>query len=305
MASGIAQSVTRKNIMERSEWLLARTQGVGSSDSPVVMGLSPWKIPLQVYLEKVGELIPEKMSQAQRAGLLLEDVVAKMYEEETGNLTHKPEKVISVSETHPWLIASLDRIAITKDSRARILELKTSRSDDGWGAPGSEDIPPCYYCQVQHQMLVTGYKWADVAVLIAGQDLKVYSIQSNADYQEKMLDIISKFWRMVQDRTPPPLDWSHPRTASVVNKTANFSESKEIYLDSHDEYMLVSKFCEIREEIKMLQDKKELLQAQIIHAMGDAQIASTRQGHKITRRVVNRSGYSVGPTFYTTFEVRT
>ena len=32
-----------------------RTKGIGGSDVAAICGVSPWKTPLQIYLEKIGE----------------------------------------------------------------------------------------------------------------------------------------------------------------------------------------------------------------------------------------------------------
>ena len=46
--------------MTREEWLSARRTGIGGSDIAAILGLSPWRTPLDVYRDKVdGEDQPQ------------------------------------------------------------------------------------------------------------------------------------------------------------------------------------------------------------------------------------------------------
>ena len=55
-----------------------RHAGLGGSDAAAVLGLSPWTSPLDLYLDKRGELDeePEQPTNWQRWGHLLEDLIA-------------------------------------------------------------------------------------------------------------------------------------------------------------------------------------------------------------------------------------
>jgi len=46
--------------MDRQQWLEARKQGIGGSDAPTVAGINPWKSPVELYMEKTGEIEPQE-----------------------------------------------------------------------------------------------------------------------------------------------------------------------------------------------------------------------------------------------------
>lgn len=51
------QSEDRKPIFieldqRTDEWLMWRSQGIGASDAPVIMGVSPWSDPVSLWMEK-------------------------------------------------------------------------------------------------------------------------------------------------------------------------------------------------------------------------------------------------------------
>lgn len=71
--------------MSREEWLSIRQKGIGGSDAAVVLGLSKWKTPFELWLEKTGQVMPEEsQSEAAYFGTILEDVVAKEFELRSG-----------------------------------------------------------------------------------------------------------------------------------------------------------------------------------------------------------------------------
>ena len=42
------------NAPDRAAWLAQRRNGIGASDIAAVLGISPWKTPLQLYMDKRG-----------------------------------------------------------------------------------------------------------------------------------------------------------------------------------------------------------------------------------------------------------
>lgn len=184
------------------EWLEERRKGIGSSDAPIIAGVAPWGDLRTLYADKIGLAIPPvEESEPMRWGRLLEDAVAEGYTEITGNKLRRIN-LIQRHARYPYMLASLDRAVI---GRRRLLEIKTARfRGDGWGEPGTNQIPDHYAVQVQHQLAVTGYPEADVAVLFAGSDLKLYSVPRDPRLIEGLEGLEAAFWKCVLTKTPPP-----------------------------------------------------------------------------------------------------
>lgn len=182
----------------RQDWLQARTTGIGGSDVAAILGLSKYKTPLAVYLEKRGEADPTPDNPAMRWGRYLEPAVRQAYADETGREVRVPTDMIR----HPLyehMLANLD--GFTDDRR--IFEAKTARSADGWGESGSDQVPQPYLLQVQHYMEVTGFEVADVAVLIGGSDFRLYEVPADRELQDMLIDAEAEFWQRVQRAEPP------------------------------------------------------------------------------------------------------
>lgn len=182
------------------EWYAERRTGIGSSDAPVIAGVG-WGDVHELYLQKL-DLAPEpEQNEPMRWGRLLEDAVAEGYTEMTGNRLRRMN-LVQRSREHPWMLASIDRAII---GRRRLVEIKTARfKDDEWGPAGSDVVPDRVRVQVQHQMIVTGYREADVAVLFSGSDLQTFTVGHSQPLADKLVVMEEAFWRYVETRTPPP-----------------------------------------------------------------------------------------------------
>lgn len=176
-----------------------RRLSLGASDAAAAVGLSRWVTRLSLYLQKVGEADGPEENEPMRWGTLLEPVVRQEYANRTGNTIIVPQKRLQ-HPNHEWLTATPDGLVV---DRRRYYEGKTARTAEGWGEPGSDEIPMEYLLQVQHGMYVTGFPVADVAVLIGGQDFRIYVVEANAELQTALVDQEADFWAHVVSRQPP------------------------------------------------------------------------------------------------------
>src|SRR5262245_21676530 len=55
-----------------------RQHFIGASDISAILGISPWKTPLQLYLEKTGQAEPEKEKPVLRRGQRWEPIALQM-----------------------------------------------------------------------------------------------------------------------------------------------------------------------------------------------------------------------------------
>ena len=213
--------------MTRNEWLLARRSGIGGSDIAAILGLSPWRTPLDVYRDKV-ECVNQPETEAMRWGLLLEDVIAREYARRECVRIQRINDLLR-APGRDWAIASLDRVIVPPSTRARlhhgelrgadgILEAKlvnafTARE---WGRGEDQDAVPLHYAaQCMWYLGVTGLPWCDVAALIGGQRLVVRRIERDEETISAMFARAEAFWRdHILPKIPPPP--SNAREAEYV-----------------------------------------------------------------------------------------
>lgn len=209
---------------QRQAWLAERRTGIGGSDAPVVVGMSKWKTPLELYLDKRGELeTPE--TEPMKWGNLLEPVVRQEYANRTGNTVEVPPGLIR----HPTItFAIVTPDGLVPDKR-RYYEGKTARTADGWGEPGTDEVPQDYLIQTQHGMLVTGMEVADIAVLIGGQDFRIYTVEADRELQDMLIEQEREFWRHVERGEPPaPVNREDVRRRWRVSSGAKIGAEPDI-----------------------------------------------------------------------------
>lgn len=180
-----------------AKWRADRRTGIGGSDAAAIVGRSPWKTRLQVYLDKIGEFESVE-TEAMRRGKMLEQPVRQMYADSTGRSIVTPAEILR-NPRYPFALANLDGIA----SSEIVLECKTAVSRQGWGNAGSDEIPEVYFFQVQHYLMVTELRRADVAVLFGDFVFAIYTVMADADFHALLAEREEAFWRTVQSGIPP------------------------------------------------------------------------------------------------------
>ena len=255
--------------LSREEWLNIRGGGIGSSDAACAVGISPFKSPLELWLEKT-ERQPAPDLAANDAvfwGTTLEHIVANVYAERTGAKVRRLNAVLQHPE-HEFMLANLDRVVQHPTDGSGILEVKTAGSFSAqfW----EEGVPDSYQCQVLHQLAVTGKSWCDVAVLIGGQDFRVYRVVRD---DAKIADLIqreAKFWKCVVDDIPPVVDGSESSGRALASM---FSTDKGEILDcSEDTDMnkLFGEYWAYRQQREAAEEQEELHKQKLQERLGFA-----------------------------------
>lgn len=183
-------------------WHQFRSKGIGSSDMPVLMEVSPWSDVYTLWLDKTGQL-PEEMkfkgNWATERGSRLEPVAREKYEKMVGNLF--PAETM-IHKEYDFFRASFDGI---NHELKKVIEIKCPGKDSHQKALMGE-VPAVYYPQVQWLMLVSGYDDLDYISWDGdSSDIVVVPVKANKEYQEKLKEKALWFWNLVQTKTPPPV----------------------------------------------------------------------------------------------------
>lgn len=270
----------------------ARSRGLGGSDAAPALGLSPWKSPLELYLEKRQEIEQPDISEQPPIlwGNLLEPVIGSEYTRRTG-IGFTTPKVTYQHPKHEWMLANLDGLA-----EDRVVEIKTARSGEGWGEPGSDQIPEHYKLQVMHYLLVTGLDLADVAVLIAGSDFRIYTVPADRELQELLLDGEADFWSRVEKGAAPDIDLTH-RPLEIVRRLFPGTNGEKVYADEP-----LNRWRAVYEEAVELRDRyaaaADSAKAHLLYSMGEAAELIFDGGIVLRRREQKRKEYTVPASTY-------
>jgi putative phage-type endonuclease len=222
-------------IQQRQERML----GIGGSDLPIILGLSNYKTPYQLYLEKTGVVQPDdEMSDFQYWGHKLEDVIRQEFAKRNNVTVECPDTI-----THPFhefLRGNVDGFIPEWNA---ILEVKCSASwmTSNWGEDGSDVIPMQYLVQVAHYCAITNADCAYIAVLIGGNDYREFKYVRDLALEAKIIDAAKTFWDCVQTRTPP----------AAINQI-----DLKLMFPKHDPEKSVVVEPEIKEQLETLAETK-------------------------------------------------
>ncbi|MBP1717624.1 MAG: hypothetical protein H6Q43_1062 [Deltaproteobacteria bacterium] len=212
----------RKVILDSVE---DRRGGLGGSDSPIVLGVSPFQTRRQLYLEKVGLAEPVPETAAMKRGKRMESIVADLYQE----IKERPVEVVRQKLVHhdmPFLWAHIDR-RITDPKRPTrgpgILEIK---------CPGisiyhkckREGLPLYYVVQLQHYLGVTGLKWGGFAVFSAeAWEMIEFDVQRDNELIKIIFQKDKEFWENTQKGIAPEDDSVQVELPDFNGEVANMN----------------------------------------------------------------------------------
>lgn len=177
------------------EWLEYRKTKIGASDAPIIMGVSPWMTPLQLWKEKL-DLAPARVpSPWMERGIQLQEEALCRFQEKTGLIVF-PE--VRVHSFLPWMIASLD--GITMDG-SEIVEIKCP--GEKTHAEAIKGIVPDYYMpQIQHQMAVCDLERCHY-FSFSGVDTALVIVQRDDQYIKKLIEMETLFFSHLTSREAP------------------------------------------------------------------------------------------------------
>jgi putative phage-type endonuclease len=190
------------NVETESEFHERRSQGIGSSDIPIILGLSPYKTIFKLWQEKT-KLIKDdfKGNFATERGKRLEPKIRDWF-----NITHKfnmePEN--RVHANNPIFRASCDGV---DHEHELLIEIKAPCKEDHELALAGT-VPTKYYPQCQWLMMVFGYDALRYISYNEGCEVKFADVTLRADYKyhEMMKEKALEFWKLVETKTPPESD---------------------------------------------------------------------------------------------------
>jgi putative phage-type endonuclease len=206
----------------RSDWLAWRREGIGSSDAAAIAGVDPWRGAMSVYLDKIGELeLDSDKPEYMRWGSLLEPAMAEEFERRMGLYIRARQANVEHGERR-WQRATVDGLVSdaphnTATMHADYLGIYEAKTSAGFkDAQWAEGVPDHYRVQVQHQLAVTGFDHAWLAVLHGGNRFTIHEV----DRDEKVVELLNRiegvFWREnVLGRRPPDVDGMESSTEAI------------------------------------------------------------------------------------------
>ena len=280
--------------MTRREWLEKRGLGIGGSDVGTMFDLNKYKSRIELWKDKTGQTDPDdgEISEPAYWGTVQEDTVAREFAKRTGLKVQKCNFMFK----RGCQIANVDRLVceegknpmVKGEFRGKaILECKTASEyvKDQWGEPNTDQIPDTYLLQVQQYMDILGAQVCYVAVLIGGNDFRIYTVVYDPEIAKYIREAAEAFWNdfVLTGESPSP------RSAAEVQEMFATTKRESVVADEEIEGV-VFELKIIKEKMKELKENEEILKDQICVYLSDKEDLITPQGETLcTWRSANTS----------------
>ena len=296
--------------MSREEWLKARRNSIGGSDAASILGLNPYNSAYSLWCEKTGKIKPDDISdkEAVRLGNDLEQYVAERFMEATGKKVRRENNIIYNSD-YPFAHANPDRMVVGEDAG---LECKTTSSWEIAQQLKDGEIPPYWYCQMVHYMMVTGAKRWYLGALVFGVGFFHFTVERNDAEIEALANAESDFWSCVCKHTPPALDGSQATTDAIKTIYKDSAPGTAVDLTGVGQH--ITFYNEVSKQIKELETIKAEQENIIKDYMGAAEKGTygntTISWKTSSRSTFDKKAYEadngkIPDSYYKTTETRT
>ena len=253
-----------------------RTKFIGGSDAAAILGVSPWKTPVELWQDKVGLSAPEIITPAkQRAfnrGKRLEPVVLEMVLDKLKEQGHDVECIetnkVYQDVEHDFLQCEIDAEFILDGEHINV-DMKTVHMFKAkeWGEEGSDDIPIYYSAQFMHGLGITKRNRCLCAALIGYDDVMIYWIERDDETIQAMRNKSVLFWNEHVLKGIPP----DPQTFEDLKHLFAKDQGTEIEATS-DIAAAITDLRAIKQEMGRLEAEERALKLEIGAYMKDAAI---------------------------------
>ena len=271
------QVIAKTTEISHEEWLKLRLKGIGGSECAAAVGMSRWKTPLEVFMEKTGRKAQVTETEKMYWGRTLEPIIRAEFTRRTSLKTQVVPYMMNHRE-YPYMLANIDGIVIEKDGTKCLLELKTAgtAAEKEWT---EESIPVEYYLQVQHYLFVTGLPKAYVAVLIGGNKFQWQILERDEETIQTLVALESYFWsEYVLKDVPPPVDANSGEALAMLYPTAEKDKTIVLPLDADE---MIAQWLEIKKAEEEIKTAKATCENQLKALLKDAESGTTANGYTV------------------------
>ena len=253
------------------EQIARRREGISASEMAAIVGLDPYRSPIDVFLDKTGRAAPFAGNERTHWGNLLEDPIRNDYATRRGLLVTVPGTLDH--PTLPWAKATPDGVCYMPDSAypCRGLEIKTHsfRVAHLYGEPGTDEVPSHELIQCMWNMFVTGLDVWDLVSFIDGQPAD-YVIRRDDELIDTLRDRAERFLvDNVKADNPPEPDGSESYGKFLSTRYPHRSDAPYLAIDNKPALLAdVAALRSVRAELDRLETEEATIEQRLKVAIG-------------------------------------
>lgn len=282
-------------IRDESHWHELRAKHIGGSEIAALFGQSPYTTALELWLIKRGEASGEFPDNERMFwGRLLEDAVAQGVAIQKSWQVDNLKAYVVCGDT-PGMGCTPDRIINHAPGRSSPGVLQIKVVDRLEFLKWEDGEPPLnYLLQLQHEIACCAMEWGALAVLVGGNELKVYEYDAHPVAMGRIKDAIMSFWRAVESGAQPKaISDDYDILREISGKY-----DREIDLSQDNELPMLCADAKAAAKVKNEADKQEKeAKARILQKLNGAARARCA-GFTIKATTVNKKEYTVAATSF-------
>ena len=288
---------------DEAEWKRLRVEDVTSTDAAALFDCSPYLTCFELFHRKKDKLVVEfTPSERMSWGTRLQDAIAAGIAEDNKWTIRRMSEYMRLEKLRAG--ASFD-FAIETDecgcghkrgghvydegmcrsgvaceckefrgtTEGGLLEIKNVDSlafKDGWIVEGDDiQAPPHIEIQVQHQLMVSGRKYAYIGALVGGNRLVLVKRDRDEAIIKAIRAKVVAFWKSIEAGQEPKPDFS--KDAGFITKLYGYAEPGKVMDAKEDESMtyLVDRYKKLGEEKRASEAAQDEAKAEILRRIGD------------------------------------
>ncbi len=273
--------------LSHDEWLSYRRNGFGGSDAGVILGVNHWTDMENLFRDKKGMSVPEKIDYKKQAmfdmGHLAEDVIGRIIEGKTHFKVFKDNWMYHHS-AYPWMLADCDLFAYDLDGCKVGIECKYINPEDlkmKWhsGVYGKDAKVGnlSYLVQCRHYMSVMNLDRWYLCVWGGNNadDIVIIRVERDYAFERDLIIAEDKAWHDIENDIVPVVSSKTDTAFEKVAAAYEFDEEVTEYEKLPKELQQIAeKYCSLSDdisaynaEIKTLKEQRTALQEKLLDSM--------------------------------------
>lgn len=277
-----------------------RTKFIGGSDVAAILGVSPWRSAVDLWLDKVTPRQENGQNMAaKRRGTRLEPYILDMIREEHGLVIVRNNQRYIDKET-PFFACEVDaeghepEIVYADESCLDNFEIKTVHPFKAkeWGEEATDQLPIHYVAQAQWGLGITDRRFCRVFALI-GDELKPYVIERDDELIKIMREKSIEFWNQyVIPKIQPPINYQHKDVLETLKRMYPGTDGDVIEATAmHEHWRAV--FETAREMVKKYEGILDGAKAHLLSEMGNSCAIKFSDDLAFTRKIVKKKAHTI------------
>jgi len=207
-------------------------------------------------------------------GKRLEQVIVDEYSRVTGRNVQQVDSIIS--KEYPFMIANIDGYVPEENIVVECKNVNAFRANQ-FGPTDTDEMPTEFILQCAHYAIVTNCKRVDLAVLLGGNEFRIYQYNRNERLEKQLVALERNFWEnhVIPHIPPEPINYRDVLTLWPK------SDDEKTLTATGTMIMALDRMKETKTKIKQLEEEEEKHKVELTKLLGDASVLVDADGNKL------------------------